>query len=69
MHSKSDNVKTMCGVDANDTIKELITTFLQWYQEGVENKMKGSNYIFDHVDSLEYHFHKVTLNRGSSYIP
>ena len=29
MHSKSDNVKTMCGVDANDTIKELITTFLQ----------------------------------------
>ena len=31
--------------------------------------MKGSNYIFDHVDSLEYHFHKVTLNRGSSYIP
>ena len=31
--------------------------------------MKGSNYIFDHVNSLEHHFHKVTLSRGSSYIP
>ena len=69
MHSKSDNVETMRGVDANDTIKELISTFLQRYQEGLENRMKGSNYIFDHVNSLEYHFHKVTLNRGISYIP
>ena len=29
MHSKSDNVKTMWGVDANNTINELISTFLQ----------------------------------------
>ena len=29
MHSKSDNVETMHGVDANDTIQELISTFLQ----------------------------------------
>ena len=31
--------------------------------------MKGSNYIFDHVNSLTYDFHKVSLNRGSTYIP
>ena len=31
--------------------------------------MKGSDYIFNHVNLLEYHFHKVSLNRGSSYIP
>ena len=66
MHSKSDIAESMQGIDANDT---FISKFLQRYQEGLENKMKGSNYIFDHVDSLEYHFHKVTLNRGSSYIP
>ena len=29
MHSKSDNVETMHGVDANDTIQELISAFLQ----------------------------------------
>ena len=30
--------------------------------------MKGSNYIFQRVDLLEYHLHKISLNRGSSYI-
>ena len=30
--------------------------------------MKGSGYISNHVNLLEYHFHKVSLNRGSSYI-
>ena len=29
MHSKSDNAETMHGVDANDTIQELVSTFLQ----------------------------------------
>ena len=61
MHSKSDNVKTMRDVDANDTINELISTFLQRYQEALETKMKGSNFIFNHINSPEYHFIKVSL--------
>ena len=31
--------------------------------------MRSSDYILNHVNSLEYNFHKVSLNRGSSYIP
>ena len=69
MHSKGDNVENMRGNDAYDTIEELISTFMQRYQEGLETKMKGSSYTFERVGSLQYHFHKVTLNRGSSYIP
>ena len=30
--------------------------------------MKGSSYIFERVDLLEYNLHKISLNRGSSYI-
>ena len=30
--------------------------------------MKGSSFTFELVDLLEYHFHKISLNRGSSYI-
>ena len=65
MHSKSDNAESMrrCWYE------ELIDTFMQRYQEGLETKMKDSSYIFDHVNLLEYHFHKISLNRGSSYIP
>ena len=38
------------------------------YQEGLETQMKGSSYIFECIDLLEYHLHKISLNRGSSYI-
>ena len=30
--------------------------------------MKGSSFIFERIDLLEYHLHKISLNRGSSYI-
>ena len=30
--------------------------------------MKGSSFTFEHIDLLEYHLHKISLNRGSSYI-
>ena len=30
--------------------------------------MKGSSFIFERVDLLEYHLHKISLNRRSSYI-
>ena len=30
--------------------------------------MKGSKFVFDSVDLLYYTFHKISLNRGGSYI-
>ena len=69
MHSKSDNVEIMRGRSTNDILNMLIETFKQRYQEGLETRMQGSNYVFSHVKLLEYHFHKISLNRGSSYIP
>ena len=68
MHPKSDNVKIMNGTDTNNAVIELINSFRKRYQEGLETKMKGSSYIFERVDLLEYHLHKISLNRGSSYI-
>ena len=69
LDSKSDNVENMGGIDANEIIEELIDSFMKRYQEGLETKMQGSSYTFERVELLEYHFHKVSLNRGSSYIP
>ena len=31
--------------------------------------MRGSSYVSNHVKLLEYHFHKISLTRGSSDIP
>ena len=69
MHAKSDNVEIMNGTDTSDAINKLIDSFIKRYQEGrLETKMKGSSYIFERIDLLEYHLHKISLNRGSSYI-
>ena len=68
MHTKSDNVEIMSGIETSNAINGLFSSFFKRYQEGLETKMKGSSFTFEHVDLLEYHFHKISLNRGSSYI-
>ena len=68
MHSKSNNVEIMMGIETDDTINELFESFLKKYQEGLETKMKGSNFVFESVDLLYYHLHRISLNRGGSYI-
>ena len=68
MHTKSDNKEIMIGSDTNDVIKEPFKSFLQRYQEGLQEKMKGSEFEFDGVNLLYYDFNKIGLNRGGSYI-
>ena len=68
MHTKSDNTEIMTGSDANEVIGELFKSFLQRYQEGLQEKMRGSEFEFDGVNLLYYDFNKISLNRGGSYI-
>ena len=68
MHSKSDNVETMMGVDTNEIIKKVFNYLLQRYQKGPEQSMKRSDFVFDYVESLIYIFHKIDLKRSGSYI-
>ena len=65
-HTKSDNVEIMNGMGTSDAIHKLIDSFMKRYQEGLETKMKGSSYIFERIDLLEYQLHKISLNRGIS---
>ena len=68
MHTKSDTIEIMNGPDTSDAINKLINSFMKRYQEGLEIEMKGRSYIFERIDLLQYHLHKISLNRGSSYI-
>ena len=68
MHTKSDNITIMSGIETDDVINELFNSFRRRYQEGLQTKMKGSSFTFERIDLLEYHLHKISLNRGSSYI-
>ena len=68
MHTKSDNIEIIIGTDTSDTINNFTDSFMKRYQERIETKMKRSSYIFERTDLLEYHLHKISLNRGGSYI-
>ena len=45
MHTKSDNTEIKIGDDANAVIRELFKSLLQRYQEGLQEKMKGSELL------------------------
>ena len=69
MSNWSNNIEIIMGNEADDIIDELIKSFLQRYQKSLEKSMKkGSDFIFNSVDLLCYHLHKISLKRGGSYI-
>ena len=68
MHTKSNNVEIMIGSETNEIIKNLFESFLQRYQEGLEESMTGSEFVYDRVDVLYYNLNKVSLSKGGSYI-
>ena len=47
---KSDNIEIVMGCETDEIIEELLKSFLQRYQDGLEESMKGSEFIFDSVD-------------------
>ena len=45
MHTKSNNVEIMIGSETDEIIEDLFEYFLQKYQEGLEESMRGSEFI------------------------
>ena len=68
MHTRSDNIEITIGDDNDDIIEELFKSFIQKYEENLQNKMRGSDFEFDGVNFLYYDFNEISLNRGGSYI-
>ena len=68
MYTRSDNEGFMNGNDTDEVIKLLFRSFLQKYQENLQNKMRGSDFELDGVNLLYYNFNKINLNRGGSFI-
>ena len=68
MDTKSNNEEIMNGSDTDEIIEGLFESFLQKYEENLQEKMKGSDFEFDGVNFLYYDFNKISINRGGSYI-
>ena len=49
MHNETDQI-----------IEELFESLLQKYQEGLEEKMRWSEFAFESVDLLHYNLHNIS---------
>ena len=52
MRTKSNNIEIMMSSETDKIIEEPFKSLLQRYQEGLEESMKGSEFVFDIVDAL-----------------
>ena len=63
----SDNVNLMLGSDTDYIIREIFRSFLLNYQEELKIN-KGSNFVFESVELMDYKLHRVHLRRSRSYV-
>ena len=62
MHTKSNNLEIMMVSETDEIIEDLFESFLQKYQEGLEESMRGSEFAYDSVDALYYNLNKVEVD-------
>ena len=58
VHIINDNIEIMVGNKTSGIIKKLFNSFLQKYQEGLEESLRGSEFVFDSVDFCNIKFKK-----------
>ena len=68
MYTRSDNEEFMNGDDTNEIIKLLSESFLEIFEENLQEKMRGSDFEFDGINVFYYNFNKTSIYRGGSYI-
>ena len=68
MYSRSIPEEIMSGSETEEIMEKLIKSLLQKYQDNLQNKMKGSDFIFNGVNYLFYDLNRITISKGGSYI-
>ena len=57
----------MRGSDTDDIIRDIFRSFLLNYQEELKI-IKGSDFVFESAELMDYKLHRVRLRTGGSYI-
>ena len=68
MYTRSFCEEIMSGSETEEIMEKLIMRLLQKYQDNLQNKMKGSDFIFNGVNYLFYDLNRITISKGGSYI-
>ena len=68
MYTRSDNEEFMIGDNTNEIIKSLFESFLQRFEENLQEKTRRSDFGFDDINFCNYNFSRTSIYRGGSYI-
>ena len=68
MHTRSVCEESMSGSETEEIVEKLFRFLLQRYQDNLNEKMKGSDFILNGVNYLFYDFNRVSISKGGSYI-
>ena len=59
MHKKNNNIEIIMDNETDEIIEKHFESLLQKYQEGLEEKLEVSEFVFDSIDLLHYKLPKI----------
>ena len=68
MYTRSTPEEIIIGCETEEVAENLIMQLLQKYQDNLQNKMKGFDFIFNGINYLYYDLNRITISKGGSYI-
>ena len=68
MYTRRMPEEIIIGSETEEVAENLIMSILQKYQDNLQNKMKGSDFIFNEINYLYYDLNRITISKGGSYI-
>ena len=68
MYTRSTPEEIIICCETEEVTEKLIMQLLQKYLDNLQNKMKGSDFIFNGINYLYYDLNRITISKGGSYI-
>ena len=68
MHTRSNAEEFMNGSETEEIIESLYRSLLQNYNDNLQEKMKGSDFVFNGINYFYYDLNRVSVSKGGSYI-
>ena len=67
MHTRSVTMEFMSGSETEEMIESLYRSLLQNYYDNLQEKMRGSDFVFNGINYFHYDFDRVSISKGGSY--
>ena len=68
IYTRSEPVEIFVGSDTSDVTDRPVDTTLKRFQEAIKTSVKESEFTYESVGLLYYHFQGIDIRRAESYI-